>query len=67
MTEPLPLTSNRANIIRRMRRDRRPWFHIAAVVDLPVSVCIAVCERPEWPKVVTRIYPDGTTAVVRDV
>lgn len=62
-----PLTPDRADTIRRMRRDNRPWFQIAAVVDLPVSVCIAVCERPEWPKVVTRFYRDGSAAIVRDV
>lgn len=62
-----PLTSDHADTIRRMRRDRRPWFHIAAVVDLPVSVCIAVCERPEWPKVVTRVYRDGTAEIGRGV
>lgn len=67
MTDPLPLTSDRTDTIRRMRRDNRPWFHIAAVVDLPVSVCIAVCERPEWPKVVTRVYPDGSAVIGRSV
>jgi hypothetical protein len=62
-----PLTPERADKIRAMRREGFLWPDIAAAVDLPVSVCIAVCERPEWPKVVTRVYRDGAAAVVRDV
>lgn len=42
-----PLTPDRADKIRTMRREGFLWPDIACVVDLPVSVCIGVCERPE--------------------
>lgn len=61
------LTSEKADQCRRLRKRGFLWPHISAVVDLPVSVCIAVCERPEWPKVVTRIEADGSAMIVREV
>lgn len=51
--------------IHALRSSGLTWTEIAGITGIPRDICMRIAGGPVWPKLVCRIYPDGTSGLVR--